>query len=108
MSIIIVGLIFSAAMLYFTHLYYRRGQFSRKDAALWGLVWTGFGVLLLTYQQVAQISGLFGVVRFLDFIIILAVMALFALMFYLFERLRILQKKTEQIVEAVALMEVKK
>lgn len=108
MSIILAGLVFSAIMLYFTHLYYRKGQFSRKDAALWGIVWVGFGVLLLTYQRIAQISGLFGVVRFLDFITILAVMALFALMFYLFERLRILQKKTEQIVKAVALKEAKK
>src|SRR3989338_6392647 len=102
MTIIIVGLVFSVVMLYFTHLYYRRGQFSRKDAALWGIVWTGFGVLLLTYQQLSQVSALFGVVRFLDFITILAVMALFAVMFYLFERMRGLQKKIEQVVEAVA------
>ncbi len=108
MSIIILGLIFAAVMLYFTHLYYRRGQFSRRDFACWALVWIGFGVLLLVYPMVEQVSLLFGVVRFLDLITILAVMALFALMFYLFERVRILQKKIEQVVEAVAVREAKK
>ncbi|MBS3063627.1 MAG: DUF2304 domain-containing protein [Candidatus Diapherotrites archaeon] len=108
MSIILVGLVFSAVMLYFTHLYYRRGQFSRRDFAFWALIWVGFGVLLLTYQGIQQLSHLFGVIRFLDFVTILAVMALFALMFYVFERMRLLQKKIEKIVEAVALREAKK
>ena len=104
----LIGVAFAVAMLYFTHFYYRRKEFSKKDALFWVVIWAGFGVLIMAYQSVVSISGYFGVIRFLDLVTILSVMLLFALMFFVYDRMRIIQRKVERIVEAVALREERK
>lgn len=107
MLIEIIAFVFAVVMIYFTHLYHKKGYFDRLGLIFWSSIWIGSMLLIIFNQLFTIYAPLFGVVRFIDLVTIIAFMVLFALMFFVYKKTRQTEKKIEKIVETLALKKEK-
>ncbi len=104
----IAGLVFGFVMLYLSHLYYRRGELSSTDFAIWCSVWVSFLYAVVFPQNLNVFLETLGVISAMDLFTIASFMVAFTVIFHLYKTTRRLQQKMEKLVSELAQRELKK
>lgn len=104
----VVGIIFLLVMIYLTYVEYKKSRLTQSTFAVWLFFWL-LAILLVIFQPyVNSIISDINIVRVLDLYMILGFMFLFAVIFYLFVIVKNAEKRVEEVVRKVALMNIKK
>ncbi len=101
-TIQIFAVILAAAIIYYTRMLYKKGNFERRD--LW--MWYGFSVLLVFAAIIpTYVNSLFLLFtkRSLDALLIFGLLFSFGLTFQLYARLQQTNKEVTELVRKVAL-----
>ncbi len=102
-AIEVAGTVFGIFMLYMTYVSFRKRQLNAGDMAFWGVVWTGVIVFALFSPHLQPSIELIGFIRVLDLLLIIGFAVLFAVIFFLFKKTRVLERKTDELVEKIML-----
>jgi len=104
LGIQILGMIFALFMMYFTYLYFRRKEFTKKEFSFWLVLWIGLLFITLFPEKVRFfVLDVLGMSRTLDFFIIVGFMFLTVIVFYIYVIVRKTQNKVIEIVRKIAL-----
>ena len=103
----VIGLIFTAIMIYFTYLEFQRKKLTKLGLIFWDLIWIIGISLILFHSSVNKILPTLNLVRALDLYMILAFMFLFGIIFYLFLLIKKAESRVEQLTRAIALKPIK-
>ena len=102
-SIQIIGLVFGLAMLYMTYLAFRKREFRRGDALLWGIAWFSF-VLTVIFPGVLDIFlDRLHIQGAIPFFTIFGFIFLASVIFSLYKTIKKTSRKMEKIVTELAL-----
>ncbi len=104
----VLGAAFALFFLYYSYTQYRKRVFDSFDLGLWASVW---GALLAASLFPYALSPIFVpslFIRTLDFLVISAILLLFALGFLIYKKLRLYQKKTEELVRLSVVLRKKR
>ena len=99
----ILGVFFALGMSYLTFLFYKRGDYPRKDFIFWMFIWIGFLFLLFFPESARHLSRPLGVISVMNLFMVLAFMLTFALLLYQHDTMRKNEKKLRTVVREMAL-----
>jgi|TARA_B100002003_G_C14034473_1_gene498567 hypothetical protein len=102
LGIQIIGILFSAFMIYYTYLHFKKNQFTAKETSFWILLWVAFLAVTLYPQMLDPIVSSLRLARTLDLFVILGFMFLIAAVVYSYTIVRMNQKRIDDIVREVA------
>ncbi|MFA6073323.1 MAG: DUF2304 domain-containing protein [Candidatus Woesearchaeota archaeon] len=106
LSIQIIGIIFSAVMIYFAFTSYKRKSFGITSFLLWCAVWIGTLILISFPQTVYGIMETLKIQRTADFIVLVGFAFFAAIIFYLYTTVKKNNYKIEQLVRQLAIKDV--
>ena len=99
----ILGVLFGLAMLYVTYDYYRRKGLDLKDIAGWVVLWCTFILVILFPAALLFVSKKLNLTRAIDSIMIVSFVVMIYLIFNLYNRIKKIERNTEEMVEVIAL-----
>lgn len=102
----IVAILFALWMMYFTHLHYRRHEFSRVESILWQVLWVGLVVVVVFPRSVRFILATFSISRTFDLVVIVGIVILFSVTFRNYVLLKRMEHKIEELVSHEALKQL--
>jgi hypothetical protein len=103
----IIALLFSLAMIYFAILNYKRGEINSKEVASWAVIWTAV-ILIVLFPDIARtFARSFLFARLFDLLVVGGIgLAIFlSARAYVISRRN--QKKLEEFIRSEALKNVK-
>jgi hypothetical protein len=103
LGIQIMGILFGAALLYFTFLGYKKKELRKGEFLFWGAAWIVFIYLVLFPNVLDFFVESLNLVRTLDFFTIVGFMVLIALTFYNYIINMKNRSKLERAVRAIAM-----
>lgn len=106
LGIQMISLLFSILMIYISFLHYKRREMKKSEFFFWLMIWTGGLFLTLWPKSTDFILKTFKINRLLDLATIVGFMLLVAIGFFNYLRIRILEKKIEQLVRKEALKKI--
>ena len=98
----VIGLIFGLGILYLTYVYRKRGDFTKKEFLVWGLLWFGFVILVIFPSTTNIVLESLNVKRSMDLFTIMGMIGLFGITFYIYDVLRKEQRKSQNIAKQLA------
>ncbi len=104
----LLGVGYLLFMLYLTFLYYKKNQYTTRNAVFWAVVWGGGIVMLLFPETTSLLTQQLRVGRVLDFYLILGLMFFSILTFLSFATVRRTEARVEELVRKLALREKKR
>lgn len=108
LAIQIVGAIFTLLMLYFTFLFYKKGNYKSTSFALWSLVWIAATVLLLFPETFGDITSELNFARTTDFYLTAGLMFFAVLTFWNHAHVKRIERKMEELVRSLAIKNPRK
>jgi hypothetical protein len=108
LGIQVIAVLFAIVMIYFTHLYYRRGNYKTKSFALWLCVWLGVIFLLVIPNTLQYIASLLSLSRITDLYTAIAILFLVTMTFYMYTLVKKMERKMEKFVRTQAIKKVQK
>ncbi len=104
----LIGLLFGIGMLYFTFLYFKRGDYDRRGFLVWTIVWIFFIFLTLFPRSLYELMYVFSIERTVDFFVMVGFAFFSVIIFRLYVQQKKIMKKIETVVRKVALDKAKK
>lgn len=108
LGIQILAVLFALIMIYFTHLFYKRGNYGAKSFAMWLSAWIGVALLLVVPQSLQYIARALSLTRITDLYTSIAILFLVTVTFYMYATVKKIEKKMEKFVRSQAIKNVKK
>jgi len=103
------GVLFALAMIYISHLHFRRSDFSKRAFMLWTTVWITFLLLIIFAGQIGKFSvDVLHFSRFMDFVMVLGMGFVAIVTFMNFSALSRMKRKLEMAVREQALSELER
>ncbi len=99
----LIGVIFGAAMLYFTFVKYKRQELSSLELGLWFGLWLMLILVAIIPNLLDPIIAPLHFYRRLDFFVVLGFFVLLGLGFYNYSTVKKMEKKLETYVRKQAL-----
>ena len=99
---IVVGLFF----VYYSYIQFRKKVFGLFEFLVWLLVWTSL-VALAAISEFISLTQVIYIYSILDIVIVVSMVVLFGLVFTLFLKFKKYQKKTNDVVMKMALLDAK-
>lgn len=107
-AIQIIGLGFSAFILYVSFLYYKKRDFTLAEWGFWTLFAAGFAVVSVAPNVIDPVVSTLNFARKLDLFIVLGFMFLIAMVFYNYHMTRHADKRVEELVRNLAIEKAEK
>jgi len=104
----LLGILFGIVMIYFSYLYFKRGNYSKKSFILWTGTWSAVIIIFAIPQVIYSIMSLLAIRRTADFFTATAIIFLTSIVFYLYTIVKKTEKKMEDLVRSVAIENVSK
>lgn len=104
----LIGILFGVVMIYFSYLYYRRGNYGKQSLALWLITWLVVVVIFAVPQLIYAVMEVLAIQRTADFFTAAAIIFLTTITFYTYTNVKKQEKKMEDLVRKVALERVEK
>lgn len=98
-----IGVIFGAAMLYFTFVKYKRKELTSTELGMWISIWLLLIAVAIIPNILDPIIAPLNFYRRLDFFVVLGFFVLLGLGFYNYSTVKKMEKKLEQYVRQDAL-----
>lgn len=99
-------LLFVLIQAYFTHLHFKRREFTLKECFGWLVIWGIFGAVALFPEFFHVVSDRFGAIRSLDFFTILGFVLVLSISFYTYIQVDKQRKRLERIIRELSLQEI--
>lgn len=99
----LLGILFGIVMIYFSYLYFKRGNYSKKSFILWTGTWLGVIVIFAIPQLIYSVMKLLAIQRTADFFSAVAIIFLTSIVFYLYTVVKQTERKMEDLVRTVAI-----
>lgn len=103
----LLGILFGLIMVYFTYLYFKKGNYSKKSLILWITTWVAVIVIFAIPKVIYGIMELLQIQRTADFFTAAAIIFLTTIIFYLYNLVKKLEHKMEELIRSVAIENVK-
>lgn len=104
----LLGILFGLVMIYFSYLYFKRGNYSKKSFMLWISTWTAVIIIFAVPQLIYFTMNLLAIQRTADFFTAAAIIFLTSIVFYLYSIVKKTEQKMENLVRSVAIENVNK
>lgn len=103
----VLGVLFALAMIYVSHLHFRRGDFTKRSFLLWISVWVVFMALVIFAGSIGKFSvEVLKFSRFMDFVMVLGMAFVAVVTFMNYSSLSRMKRRLEQAVREQALSEL--
>lgn len=102
----LLALLFALTQGYFTHLHYRRREFTVREFYGWSAVWLVFALVTIFPESFKVFAGTVGALRPLDFFTVVGFIVVLSISFYTYVNVDRLRKKLEKAVRDLALQQV--
>lgn len=99
----LLGMLFGIIMIYFSYLYYKRGNYSKKSLILWTLAWGAVIIIFGVPQIIYGLMNMLAINRTADFFTTIAIVFLTSIVFYLYTIVKRTEKKMEDLVRSIAI-----
>lgn len=100
-----LGIIFGAAMLYFTFVKFKRKEINNFERWLWSFGWLVFILLAIIPQLLDPVIGSLRFYRRLDFFVVFGFFVLLGVSFYNYSTVKKMEKKLEVFIRRQAIEE---
>jgi hypothetical protein len=107
MGLQIMGILFALIMIYFTYLYYKRQHYNLRGLIVWMGIWCGFAVMIVFPESIYGIMQTLKIERTVDFFVIGGFFVFSIILFHLYIITKDMQKKMENLVRKIAIMNKK-
>lgn len=104
----VVVVIFALFALSRAFLRFRDGKITKKELALWLVVWIAAIVVILLPWTTTFLANVLGITRGADFVVYLSIVVLFYLMFRIYVKLESVEQEITKVVREVAIKKKKK
>lgn len=99
----IISALFALFMMYIVTIHRKKKNLSQVETSAWLSVWTMFVIIALFPDLLLGITNLLKFSRVFDLLIVIAFMILSLLVFLSYFRVKLLEKKIEQLVRKQAI-----
>lgn len=98
----LLGVCFGLVMLYFSFLYYKKGNYKRCSFIIWAMIWLAYLVVIIIPSTISSFIQPLGLTLY-GFILVLIIIVFGSLIFYLYNVQSANKQKLEFVVRETAI-----
>ena len=101
----ILAIIISIIFLYYSHLIYKKKNFSISEFAFWVLIWGGLIFITLYSSLVEPLFSQITIYRLLDIIVVISILVLFGVLIRLHKKVNENERINKDLVRTIAYLQ---